>query len=155
MRTSVFVLFLLAASWRCVSTLAISVRSNVLLNVAEGATDHVVNGLGTDSTGCKIWDAGRILSSKVSAMDLSGKRVLELGSGTGVGGLTAAACGASVCLTDRSPAMLSLIESNAAANGLEERVRVCPLSWGCPYDTAEILEHGPFDLIIGSDLLCT
>ena len=49
---------------------------------------------------------------------LRGKRGLELGAGTGIGGLSAAACGADVLLSDQAH-MLALLNENIAANGLQ------------------------------------
>ena len=116
--------------------------------------EHVSNAFGSDSTGTRIWDAGRLLSDVLSERDLSGQRVLECGSGTGVGGLTAASAGAaSVVLTDGAAATLPLLEENVAANGLVDRVQTCRLRWGHEDDMHEARLLGPFDLIIGSDLL--
>mmetsp|Transcript_25195 Transcript_25195/g.39443 ORF Transcript_25195/g.39443 Transcript_25195/m.39443 type:complete len:379 (-) Transcript_25195:277-1413(-) len=107
------------------------------------------------NTGFKIWDAGRLLS-KLLVSDYSHKlpttRVLELGSGTGVGGLTAAAAGASVMLTDGSSDVLELLRVNVDANGFSRNVEVLELLWGDDHEDI-VRDRGPYDLIIGSDLL--
>lgn len=123
------------------------------IQLFEGAQAFTTNSILTeDSTGAKVWDAGRLLSTLLADMDLTGKRVLELGSGTGVGGLTAAASGASVTLTDGAEAMLPLLEENIKANGLRDRAHCVRLEWGSVHDAAELVAHGPWDMIIGSDL---
>jgi predicted nicotinamide N-methyase len=132
------------------------VSSNAItLKLSEGGNTLVGNMLGDDSTGSRIWDAGRVLSQLMAdASDsLLGKRVLELGSGTGVGGLTAAAAGARVTLTDGADTMLPLLSANVRANGLEARADVCKLWWGDEEETRAAAARGPFDLLIGSDLL--
>ena len=66
--------------------------------------------MATIDSGQKIWDSGRALSRLIEEdSSIEGSRVLELGSGTGIGGLTAAACGAQAVLTDR-PSMIPLLE---------------------------------------------
>ena len=122
------------------------------LAVSESAaTTH--NAFGTDSTGTRIWDAGRVLAGLLTERDLQGKRVLECGSGTGVGGLAAATAGASVVLTDGSSATMPLLTENVEANGLSDRVQTCRLRWGDEDDLEAAAALGPFDLIVGSDLL--
>jgi predicted nicotinamide N-methyase len=126
------------------------------LMLTEAAADEdLTNVFGQDSTGRKIWDAGRVLSQLMSdASDsIRGKRVLELGSGTGVGGLTAAASGAVVSLTDGVKSMLPLLEANAKANDLARSVSVQRLRWGNEAEVSSLSGQGPYDLIIGSDLL--
>ena len=122
-----------------------------------------------DETGGKIWDSGRLLSS-ILAEDYGGdggrlenKHVVELGSGTGIGGLTAAASGAaSVVLTDGSTAVLPLLEANVKINRLDHIAKVKRLRWGCDDDAEDDLAKlerarsqtaAPHDLVIGSDLL--
>ena len=55
------------------------------------------------SAGARIWDSGREMAALLQQQgeSLRGKRVLELGAGTGIGGLSAAACGADVLLSDQ------------------------------------------------------
>ena len=137
--------------------LAIQVRDSSL-RIAENAALRCINDATGDSTGCKVWDSGRALSSILEGMELSGKTVLELGSGTGVGGLTAATCGASVLLTDGAASMVSLLEQNVATNRdvVQQSVRgVYRLRWGDEDEVAAVADcvQSPFDLIIGSDLL--
>lgn len=81
-----------------------------------------------------------------------GKRVLELGAGTGIAGLAAARQGADVLVTDL-PEMIPLLSSNIRANKLGARAQALPLRWGDAYDVDEALGHGPFDMVIGSDIL--
>mmetsp|Transcript_142088 Transcript_142088/g.250567 ORF Transcript_142088/g.250567 Transcript_142088/m.250567 type:complete len:536 (-) Transcript_142088:30-1637(-) len=111
---------------------------------------------GTLNTGHQVWDAGRLMSKLLLSPEYSerlpGMRVLELGSGTGIGGVTAAAAGAKVLLTDGSEGVLPLLDQNLKNNNLESNAKVCQLLWGEePEDIVH--ESGPYDLIIGSDLL--
>ncbi|XP_045767182.1 protein N-lysine methyltransferase METTL21D-like isoform X1 [Maniola jurtina] len=70
---------------------------------------------------CVVWDASLVLAKYLETMCqskpdfLSGVRVLELGSGLGVVGLTAATLGAQVTLTDL-PEALPLLRLNIAEN---------------------------------------
>ena len=130
------------------------ISSSVGALVLSEVRDKVTNAFGSDSTGTKIWDAGRVLSDLLTDRDLDGKRVLECGSGTGVGGLSAAAAGAkSVVLTDGASATMPLLAENVEANGMSDRVQTCRLRWGEQEDMDRASSMGPYDMIIGSDLL--
>ena len=100
------------------------------------------------------WGAARALCALFAAnparADLAGRRVLELGAGTGAVGLWIALRypTARVTLTDL-PEALPLIRANAALNGVADRVRVAPLAFGDPVPS----EDDPFDVVVGSDLL--
>lgn len=62
---------------------------------------------------------------------MAGKRVLDLGTGTGIAGLAAAQCGArEVTLTDH-PALGPLVQANVEHNhGVSDaRVTFTPFSW--------------------------
>jgi predicted nicotinamide N-methyase len=123
----------------------------------------IANGGETLGTGGVIWDSGITLArflEKEDGVRVAGKRVIELGSGTGLAGLAAAACGAdSVLLTDMFG--MKLLESNVRRNGLQSLVRVAPLSWGDPDDIKHALARSTdstkpgshYDVIIGSDVL--
>mmetsp|Transcript_29324 Transcript_29324/g.44745 ORF Transcript_29324/g.44745 Transcript_29324/m.44745 type:complete len:239 (+) Transcript_29324:2-718(+) len=105
-------------------------------------------------SGALIWDAGSALAEYLTdnASEVSGKRILELGSGTGVVGLTAASLGATeVILTDK-PELMTLLEQNIEANGLASNARAMPLVWGDDVTTA--LLHAGDDNLLRPDIVC-
>ena len=120
------------------------------------------DGLGADSrgTGTMIWECGIVLAKYLERRCkaaggawLSGKRVLELGSGTGVAGLAAAALGARVTLTDL-PAVVPLLQLNARRNGEAigakgGETEVAELDWARGVESVDT----SWDLVIGADLL--
>jgi methyltransferase-like protein 23 len=77
---------------------------------------------------------------------VAGKRVLELGAGTGLPGIVAASLGARVVQTDRQQLVLHVCKQNAERNGvtsIEHRIA----------DWTAWEDEGRYDLIIGSDIL--
>eukprot|EP00756_Hemistasia_phaeocysticola_P064022 Hpha_TRINITY_DN7477_c0_g1::TRINITY_DN7477_c0_g1_i2::g.95889::m.95889 len=108
--------------------------------------------LGTFST---VWDGSlalaEVLSKGGSGIRIEGAQVVELGSGCGLGGLVAAACGArSVALTDL-PEALPLLRRNLRANSFVLwgcNVSVKPYTWGSPD-----LPVDSVDLILAADLV--
>ena len=106
------------------------------------------------------WGAARSLCALFAAgapsrVDLAGKRILELGAGTGAVGLWIAMHypTARVTLTDLAEA-LPLLRTNTALNGVSDRVRVVELAFGDSASGAAVLDPtGPFDVVIGSDIL--
>ena len=110
-------------------------------------------------TGAAIWESGEVLarlltSSAAWARRLRGARVLELGCGTGLVGLAAAAMGAEVTLTDR---VLACAEHNRDLNFAPPerwRCQLRRLSWGDDDAAADLKSsRGPFDFIVTSDTL--
>ena len=87
-------------------------------------------------TACTVWKGGeRLVELLQSRRELvAGKRIVELGSGTGIAGLACAALGASaVVLTDLTENLL-LLRRNVTRNGWVQslcgcEVSVQPLDW--------------------------
>jgi predicted nicotinamide N-methyase len=125
-------------------------------------------------TGGRVWEAGEVLARTLAspgwAERVRGARVLELGAGTGLVGLTCAGLGAeSVCMTDL---VLFVAEHNLRLNfpGVEDRARysVRRLEWGVGQQLAQLVagqsadtdqgagvgcSRHPFDLIVTADTL--
>lgn len=98
--------------------------------------------------GVALWPAAIALAHEVAsrADAVRGRRVLELGAGTGLPGIVAASLGARVVQTDKHEMALSLGTRNAERNGvatIEHRVA----DWAA-WDDAE-----RYDWILGSDVL--
>jgi predicted nicotinamide N-methyase len=98
--------------------------------------------------GVTLWTASIALAHDIAsrADDFRGKRVLELGAGTGMPGIIAAAYGARVVQTDRSELAMSVGKRNITLNKIEtiEQRFVDWTNWN---------DDGKYDWIIGSDIL--
>ena len=110
---------------------------------------------GSDSTGSAVWGGGLALARYMEEQGQSywrGKRVLELGCGTGIASITALKLGAaSAVATDGDAAVLTLAAQNAERN-LDPAQRAgfstAVLSWGGQAPNAFMQP----DLVLGADI---
>lgn len=95
--------------------------------------------------GIALWPSAIALAHDLATRGVRGKRILELGAGTGLPGIVAAALGAQVLQTDRQKVALHVCQLNAARNqvALEQRLA----------DWTAWDEPGQFELVVGSDIL--
>jgi predicted nicotinamide N-methyase len=96
----------------------------------------------------ELWPSGVALARVVAGLDLTGKRVVELGAGLGLPSLAAALAGADVLATDWAEDAVELLRENAARNAL--RLRVERVRWDEP---EPLLGEAPWDVVLGADLL--
>lgn len=96
--------------------------------------------------GIVLWPAAIALAHELATRDLTGKRILELGAGTGLPGIVAASLGAHVVQTDRQQLVLHVCRQNA------ERNRVTTIEHRTA-DWTEWTDTARYDLVIGSDIL--
>lgn len=98
--------------------------------------------------GAMLWPASIALAHALlaDANALRGKRVLELGAGTGIPGIVASTFGADVLQIDRSEIALHLCARNKERNRASS-IEVRDVDW----DTFE--SDVKFDLILGADVL--
>lgn len=96
--------------------------------------------------GIVVWPSAIALAHELATRDVRGKRILELGAGTGLPGIVAASRGAHVVQTDRQNLVLHVAKMNAVRNGVTAIVQR-------KADWTEWAETERYDLIIGADIL--
>ena len=96
----------------------------------------------------ELWPSGVALARRIGARSLRGARTLELGCGLALPSMAAVLAGGRVLATDWSPDATRLARENAARNGIDLEVLTC--AWAEP---GPLEARGPWDLILGADLL--
>jgi predicted nicotinamide N-methyase len=98
--------------------------------------------------GVALWPAAIALAHDIAlrAEAISGMRVLELGSGTGLPGIVAASLGGRVVQTDRNRLALHVCGLNAERNGINT-IAYQQVDW------ADWADDARYDWILGADIL--
>ncbi len=95
----------------------------------------------------KIWEASILLAAFLMAQPVVPERqILEVGTGLGVSGLFAAACGHAVTLSDHKKEIIRFIRANTLLNKLD-KVPVMNVDWTNPSS------HQRYDWIVGSEVV--
>lgn len=95
----------------------------------------------------QVWPSGRVLAQAMSTIEITGKRILELGCGLALSSLVLHRRGADVLASDHHPLAPVFLARNASLNGMTQP-KYIDLPWAVANTTL-----GRFDLIIGSDVL--
>jgi predicted nicotinamide N-methyase len=101
----------------------------------------------------ELWPCARSLAAHLASLDLKGMRVLELGCGLALPSLVAALRGADVLASDVSADALERV----AESGRRTLGRPLATLQADLHEPSALLASGPFDLVLGADLLydCT
>lgn len=95
--------------------------------------------------GIVLWPSAIALAHEIASRSWTGKRVLEIGAGTGLPGVVAASLGARVVQTDSQEVALAVAGMNADQNQVTIDRR--------PGDWTAWTDETTYDVIIGSDIL--
>ncbi len=117
-------------------------------DAAEIPDDHQVEWAPLAPYWSVLWRSGVALARQLDTEDLAGKRVVELGCGLAIPSIAAARGGAEVIATDGDIDALAVVRRNAEENSVE--VETAAVDWA---DPNELVERGPFDLALASDVL--
>lgn len=129
---------------------------SIVVEIADEECGSFSRRADADGTGGYVWEAGQVFGRFLATHSdaVRGKRVLELGAGSGMAGIVCSMSGASqVMLTDK-PDLLHILEANIGHNqgrcAAGCRLGARALAWG-----ADFTEEGDeeWDVVIGSDLL--
>jgi predicted nicotinamide N-methyase len=94
-----------------------------------------------------VWPVARVLAATVSASELQGKRVLEIGCGIALSSIVLHKMGVDITASDYHPLAEEFLKHNIADNDM------LPIKYLTGNWDVENLLLGDYDLIIGSDVL--
>jgi predicted nicotinamide N-methyase len=94
-----------------------------------------------------VWPSARVLVSQIIAMQINGRRVLEIGCGIGLASIVLHRMGTDITASDYHPQVLPFLQRNISQNSL------APIKFQTGNWEADNPLLGQFDIIIGSDVL--
>jgi predicted nicotinamide N-methyase len=109
--------------------------------VSDGATDAPY--------WAELWPSARALAAYLASGDLQGVRAIELGCGLALPSMAAALRGAEVLAVDHDADAIRIARANGRRAG--RRVRGLVFDLRDPPD--ELVEAGPFELVLAADVL--
>ncbi len=116
----------------------------------ERLLDDAVDAGATDAPyWAELWPSARALAASLAALDLQGVRAIELGCGLALPSVAAALRGAEVLAVDHDASAVRIARTNGRRAGRRVRGLVADLRE--PGD--ELVEAGPFDLVLAADVL--
>jgi ribosomal protein L11 methylase PrmA len=113
-----------------------------------------------DATGHCVWMGAFLLIAAIENDRLKEvfrrARVIELGCGTGIGGIALLLAGESsapsfLSFTDADPNALALCRRNCESNLDKHQYQVEAVAWGAPFPPS--VSPNSFDVVVGADLL--
>ena len=114
---------------------------------------HVNTKMLCNDTGGDAWKGSWALATLLNLRrsQLAGKRVLELGSGTGLLGIACALSGASAVIVTDLPYVLPLIQKNITSAVMQQTVSVFEWDWSNPRPSFD--SELPFDVVVAADVV--
>ena len=109
--------------------------------VADGAVDAPY--------WAELWPSARALAAHLAALDLHGVRAVELGCGLALPSVAAALRGADVLAVDHDAAAVRIARRNGRRAGRRVRGLIADLA----IDGDELVDAGPFELVLAADVL--
>eukprot|EP00026_Physarum_polycephalum_P007522 Phypoly_transcript_07584.p1 GENE.Phypoly_transcript_07584~~Phypoly_transcript_07584.p1 ORF type:complete len:344 (+),score=41.14 Phypoly_transcript_07584:586-1617(+) len=104
----------------------------------------------------KVWDAGIGFSRWIieNRAIFAGKKILEVGAGLGISGLTAALFAEHVLLTDYTPTLLATLAENVKLNStkypeFKKSTKIMSLDWL----SEQVPEPNTYDIVIGTEVV--
>ncbi|KAL1524024.1 hypothetical protein AB1Y20_018938 [Prymnesium parvum] len=146
----------------------------VAFRTAGGAEVSIRQDPANSTTGGCVWETAYLLAQWVEREIESGRgrwgrrwkahlcgtgpavRCLEVGAGCGLLGVALAHAGGDVTLTETADAMRNLewnVEHNPLPPTCRGSVAARRLHWGDPADIQAAVSNGPFDLLLGTDVI--
>lgn len=145
----------------CTAPATIHMSQDNTIRISENRS--VLAGSGT--TGIRTWEASLhlceyLLASSAASAWIRGKKILELGAGTGILSMVCAGqlAAKKVFCTDGSEEVIAAMQSNLEANPGMAEIEKSVLWWGTPVtesSTAKAVVHAGVDTVLGADVVST